>query len=134
MVPGELTITEQFGFPERRTAADTFRILGRMSPTKKGRGRYRPLSTNGNMVPIGRSLQFEIDSCTVREPYEVYWKIRNAGPEAAIRKAFRGEIQKRGNVIYETSDFSGAHWVQAWIVKDGVAVATATQDVIIMSL
>lgn len=134
MVPGELTITEQFGFPERRTAADTFRILGRMSPTKKGRGRYRPLSTNGNMVPIGRSLQFEIDACTVQEPYEVYWKIRNAGPEAAIRKAFRGEIQKHGNIIYETSDFSGAHWVQAWIVKDGVAVATATQDVIIMSL
>lgn len=133
MVPGELTITEQFGFPERRTAADTFRIVGRMSPTKKGRGRYRLLSTNGNMVPIGRSLQFEIDACTVQEPYEVYWKVRNAGPEAAIRKAFRGEILKRGHVIHETSDFPGAHWVQAWIVKNGVAVATATQDVIIMS-
>lgn len=39
----------------------------------------------------------------------------------------------RGELIRETSDFPGAHWVQAWIVKDGVAVATATQDVIIMS-
>ncbi|WP_127817681.1 nucleotide-binding domain-containing protein [Microbacterium sp. CPCC 204701] len=47
--------------------------------------------------------------------------------------AFRGEIPKRGELIRETSDFPGAHWVQAWIVKDGVAVATATQDVIIMS-
>ena len=43
MAPGELTITERFGYPERRSAADTFRIVGRMSPTKKGRGRYRPL-------------------------------------------------------------------------------------------
>lgn len=133
MAPGELTITERFGYPERRSAADTFRIVGRMSPTKKGRGRYRPLSANGNLVPIGRSLQFEIEGCTVQEPYDVYWKVRNAGPEAASRKAFRGEILKRGNQIRETSDFPGPHWVQAWIVKDGVAVATATQDVIIMS-
>ena len=133
MVPGELTITEQFGYPERRSAADTFRIVGRMSPTKKGRGRYRPLSANGNLVPIGRSLRFEIEGCTVQEPYEVYWKVRNAGPEAASRKAFRGEIQERGKQIQETSDFPGPHWVQAWIVKNGVAVATATQDVIIMS-
>jgi hypothetical protein len=133
MVPGELTITEQFGYPERRTAADTFRIVARMSPTKKGRGRYRPLGANGNLVPIGRDLRFEIDACTVQEPYDVYWKVRNAGPEAARRKAFRGEILNRSHRIQETSDFPGPHWIQAWIVKDGVAVATAIQDVIIMS-
>jgi len=133
MVPGERTITEEYGYPERRTVAESLRIVGRMSPTRKGRGRYRPLSANGNLVPIGRSLRFEIDTCTVQQPYDVYWKVRNAGPEAANRKAFRGEILKRGPVIDETSDFPGPHWVQAWIVKDGVAVATATQDVIIMS-
>lgn len=133
MVPGELTITEQFGYPEHRTAADTFRIVARMSPMKKGRGRYRPLSANGNLVPVGRDLRFEIDACTVQEPYDVYWKVRNAGSEAARRKAFRGEILKLGHLIHETSDFPGPHWVQAWIVKEGVAVATATQDVIIMS-
>jgi hypothetical protein len=84
-------------------------------------------------VPIGRSLEFEIADCTVDGPFDVYWKVRNAGPEAASRKAFRGEIQDRGTLIRETSEFPGAHWVQAWIVKDGVAVATAIQDVIIMS-
>jgi hypothetical protein len=133
MVPWELTITEQLGYPEHRTAADSFRIVAKMSPTKRGRGRYRPLSANGNFVPVGRDLRFEIDACTVQEPYDVYWKVRNAGPEAARRKAFRGEILKRGHLIHEASDFPGPHWVQAWIVKDGVAVATATQDVIIMS-
>lgn len=133
MIPGEQTITERYGYPERRSPDHTFRIVGRMSPTKKGRGRFRPMSAHGNLVRIGRSLQFEIISCTVQEPYEVYWKVRNAGPEAASRKQFRGEILNRGRVIDETSNFAGAHWVQAWIVKDGVAVATATQDVIIMS-
>lgn len=133
MVPGEQTLTERYGFPERRDAESRFRIAGRMSPTKTGRGRYRPLSSNGNLVPIGRSLRFEIADCTVPEPFDVYWKVRNAGPEAARRKAFRGEIEQRGRMISESSDFPGAHWVQAWIVKDGVAVATSTQEVIIMS-
>ena len=133
MAPGEKTLTEQYGFPEQRDPTSTFRIVGKMSPTKKGRGRFRPLATNGNLVPIGRALEFQIADCTVDGPYDVYWKVRNAGPEAANRKAFRGEILKRGELIRETSDFPGAHWVQAWIVKDGVAVATATQDVIIMS-
>lgn len=133
MVPGEKTLTEEYGFPERRDPASTFRIVGKMSPTKRGRGRLRPLATNGNLVPIGRALEFQITDCTVDGPYDVYWKVRNAGPEAANRKAFRGEILRRGELIRETSDFPGAHWVQAWIVKDGVAVATATHDVIIMS-
>jgi hypothetical protein len=133
MVPGEQTLTERYGYPERRDQAARFRIAAKMSPTKKGRGRYRPLASTGNLVPIGRSLEFEIADCNVPEPYDVYWKVRNAGPEAASRNAFRGEITARGRVIYESSDFPGAHWVQAWIVKDGVAVATATQDVIIMS-
>lgn len=133
MVPGEKTLTEQYNFPERRDPMSTFRIVGRMSPTKGGRGRFRPLARNGNLVPIGRALEFQITDCTVDGPYDVYWKVRNAGTEAASRKAFRGEILRRGELIRETSDFPGAHWVQAWIVKDGVAVATATQDVIIMS-
>jgi hypothetical protein len=132
MVPGEKTITE-YGYPERFDPASRFRIVGRMSPTKSGKGRYRPMRSNGNLVPLGRSLKFEIEDCTVDGPYEVYWKVRNAGPVAASRKAFRGEISKRGDVIYESSDFPGAHWVQAWIVQNGVAVATDIQDVTIMS-
>lgn len=84
-------------------------------------------------MPIGRTLEFRVESCSVQEPYSVYWKVRNAGPEAASRNAFRGEIRQRGRVIRETSDFPGPHWVPAWIVKDGVAVATATQDVTIMA-
>lgn len=133
MVPGEQSLTERFGFPELPDPAARFRIVCRMSPTKTGRGRFRPITANGNLVPLGRSLTFEIAGCNVPEPYDVYWKVRNAGPEAARRSMFRGEIQKRGNTIRESSDFPGPHWVQAWIVKDGVAVATDIQDVTIMS-
>lgn len=131
-VPGEKSIADH-GFPERIDRTARFRIIGRMSSTRTGRGRYRPLPANGNLVPIGRSLRFEVTTCDVPEPYDVYWKVRNAGPAAARQKAFRGEIVKGGPVLHESSDFPGAHWVQAWIVKDGVAVATDRQDVTIMA-
>lgn len=133
MIPGEQTLTERFGYPELRDPAARFRIVGKKSPTTTGRGRYRPMSANGNLVPMGRTLTFEIEGCNVPEPYDVYWKVRNAGPEAARRSMFRGEILKRGNTIRESSDFPGAHWVQAWVVKDGVAVATDIQDVTVMT-
>lgn len=72
--------------------------------------------------------------CTVGpSPFDVYWTDQHTGPEAANRNAFRGEIQERGRSITENSEFAGAHGVRAWLVKDGVAVPTATQDVITMS-
>ena len=134
MAPGELTITERFGYPERRSAADTFRIVGRMSPTKKGRGRYRPLSANGNLVPIGRSLQFEIEGCTVQEPYDVYWKIRNYGEEAKLADSLRGDIHKDdgSRVWKETTSYIGHHYVEAMIVKEGLCVSKSRQDVIVI--
>ena len=110
----------------------TVRVVARSSATRSGRGRPRPLSARGNLVPIGRTLHFSIEECTVQPPYAVYWKVRNDGPEAIRRGMLRGEIAERGERIAETSDFSGSHWVQAWIVKAGVAVATGVQDVTIM--
>jgi hypothetical protein len=81
---------------------------------------------------VGRSLRFSVEDCTVKEPYDVYWKVRNAGEEAARRQSFRGEIRKRGHEITETSNFHGEHWVEVWIVKDHIAVATDIQDVTIL--
>ena len=83
-------------------------------------------------MPIGRTLHFSIEDCTVDPPYSVYWKVRNDGPEAIRLGSLRGEIANRGEQITETSSFSGSHWVQAWIVQRGVAIATDFQDVTIM--
>ena len=89
------------------------------------------MSATGNHVPIGRSLKFSVESCTVQPPYDVYWKVRNAGIEAVERKSLRGQITNGGDTRFENSQFPGNHWVQAWVVKNGVAVATDTQDVTI---
>lgn len=130
--PGEQDLLRNHGIPVSLDPTHRVRIVGRVSPNKRGIGRFRPMSGHGNHVQLGRSLRFNIEDCNVPEPFEVYWKVRNAGIEAARRKSFRGEIRKAGRQITETSDFHGEHWVEAWIVKDGVAVATDVQDVTIL--
>ncbi|GAA1412661.1 hypothetical protein AUR04nite_09800 [Glutamicibacter uratoxydans] len=132
LVPGEQDIERDHHIPVRISSQHRFRLVGRMSATRKRAGRFRPLSGGGDHVPIGRSLTFSIEDCTVEQPYDIYWKVRNSGVEAVKRNSLRGEIIKGGPVKTETSNFAGNHWVQAWIVKNGVAIATDIQEVTIM--
>jgi hypothetical protein len=131
MAPGEQLLDRDFGIPVKLDKTHRVRVVGRASANARGGGRLRPLNASGNLVRIGRTLSFTIEDCTVPAPYEVYWKVRNAGPEAASRKMFRGSIEKGGSRITEHTDFPGNHWVEAWVVKDGVAVAWDLQEVII---
>lgn len=129
--PGEEFMERDHHIPVQLDRSVRFRLVGRMSSTRRAKGRYRPLNATGNHVPIGRSLSFTIEDCTVEPPYDVYWKVRNAGIEAVERNSLRGQITRGGGTRFESSLFPGNHWVQAWIVKNGVAVATDTQDVTI---
>jgi len=131
--PGEQWIDHDYGIPVRLDSRYRFRVVGRATATARARGRLRPLAASGNHVRVGRDLSFTVEGCTVPEPFDVYWKVRNAGEEAAKLKNFRGEIRKEGLRITERSNFPGNHWVQAWIVKEGVAVATDVQDVTIVA-
>lgn len=131
--PGEQSLERDHHIPVRLDPRARFRLIGRMSATRRAAGRYRPMSATGNHVPIGRSLSFTIEGCTVAPPYDVYWKVRNAGAEAVERSNLRGEIVKGGDKMTEHSSYAGNHWVQAWVVKNGVAVATDLQDVTIVS-
>lgn len=129
--PGEQFMERDLRIPVRLDPEARFRLVGRVSSTRRATGRYRPMSGTGNHVPMDRSLKFSVESCTVPPPYDIYWKVRNAGIEAVERKSLRGQITKGDDTHFERSLFPGNHWVQAWIVKNGVAVATDTQDVTI---
>jgi hypothetical protein len=69
----------------------------------------------------------------VPTPYQVYWKIKNHGDEALRAQCPRGEIvQDRGGQQHEESTlYTGAHYVECYIVKGGVCVAIDRQHVII---
>lgn len=88
--------------------------------------RIRQALRRREAVPLGRHLRFYVADCDVPEPYAVMWKVRNQGQTAVDRKMLRGEITWDKDSLrqrYETSDFSGNHYVEAYAIKDGVCVA-----------
>lgn len=62
-------------------------------------------------------------------PYEVFWKVKNVGPEAARRNQIRGQIVEKGKSIVEKSNFYGKHYIECYIVKNGVCVAKKRIDI-----
>lgn len=79
-----------------------------------------------------RSLDFYIERTTVTGDYDVLWKVRNVGPEAKRRKCLRGEIYKPNqsyNNRHESSNFYGPHYVECYIIQNGVVVARDRIDV-----
>nr|WP_255456892.1 MULTISPECIES: hypothetical protein [unclassified Mycolicibacterium] len=80
------------------------------------------------VVPKRRDLQFYLHTDTP-EPYEVLWKVRNHGPEAArVAGGLRGQIRVGGNKTRNTHNestlYRGSHYVEAYVVRDGVVVAS----------
>jgi hypothetical protein len=59
------------------------------------------------------------------------WKVRNVGAEAERRKMIRGQIvaDDGRHERNERTDFHGEHYVEAYIIKDGVCVARDNIDV-----
>ncbi len=81
-----------------------------------------------------KSLDFFIESTTCPTPYDIYWKVRNVGHVAEEKDCIRGEI-KPGNAHHkESTDFYGEHFVECYLVKNGVCVAQDRIDVPIGNL
>ena len=77
-----------------------------------------------HFIPKNEEIKFFIQSIAVPKPYDIYWKVRNVGPKAYQRNQIRGQIFKtNNNTQTETSVFRGKHFVECYIVKDGVCIA-----------
>ncbi|MES2460260.1 MAG: nucleotidyltransferase [Armatimonadota bacterium] len=135
-LPAVYQKTEQnladFGILTRVQPKYAFRISGYV--LRNGvMGAYY-LKDRGNRVRKGRSIRFQIDSCGVPSPYAIYWKVLNRGDEAISNDSIRGEIEQGDRVwhIEEPTSFPGPHYVECYIIKDGICVARDRQDVIIL--
>lgn len=80
-------------------------------------------------LPVGRGLRFFIAETNVSEPFNVYWKVRNHGQNSRGKE--RGEIIADGGrrEKIERTAFSGGHYVEAYVVKDGICVALDRAEV-----
>jgi len=82
-------------------------------------------------LPRNRELLFSCQTNTPA-PYDVLWKIRNVGAEAERRNMLRGQIIKSNrsnNVRKESTNFWGPHFVECYVIKNGICVAKAKIDV-----
>ena len=85
----------------------------------------RSLWRRGIPLKRDKQLKFYIEKTDVQSPYQVYWKVRNCGEYAYKKRMVRGDIvadsgrhEKR-----ESTSFTGNHYVECYIIKNGVCVA-----------
>ncbi|HLS70421.1 MAG TPA: nucleotidyltransferase domain-containing protein [Chitinophagaceae bacterium] len=69
---------------------------------------------------------------TIKEPYDIKWKVRNVGELAHRKNQIRGQIidgSKNKHIRTEKSSFKGPHYVEAYVIKNDVVIARARVDV-----
>ena len=86
--------------------------------------------TDGISVPPNSWLRFQ--AITDQQlPYVVKWQVVNTGFAALQDNCLRGGFEEgndethvgTGNVRWESTKYPGTHWVEAFILKDGICVA-----------
>ena len=73
-----------------------------------------------------KSLEFFISDLDndLKNSYDLYWKVKNEGEVAKERDCIRGQVKKYNtDKIKESTDFKGEHYVECYIVQNGICVA-----------
>jgi hypothetical protein len=88
---------------------------------------------NDELVPLDCELEFYLENVPASSPYKVFWKVKNNGKEAIKNNQIRGQILDGGiaSTWIEHSSFPGNHFVECYIIKDGICVAKDKIDVFI---
>lgn len=125
------TLEGRWRIPTRLNPFYSVRIGARLQP--KPGFRVYDLRKHGNVVAPDRTILFTLAKVAVPEPFSVYWKVRNTGEEAIANNCIRGQVFKdRGNrSTIEPTKYRGHHYVECYIVKDGVCVAMDRHSVVI---
>ena len=87
------------------------------------------LSMLQRFIPHNFEIRCSVASTTVPYPYDVYWKVKNAGPEAERKNQLRGQVFNNGKSIVEHTSFFGNHYIECYIVKNGYCVARKRIDI-----
>ena len=97
-------------------------------------GNWRTLSINGQVVR-GSSLQFTAKT-NVQQPFEVFWQVVNTGRDARLKQQLRGQFEPPRSdatnplVRTESAEYRGRHWIECFIVLNGVCIARSGEFVV----
>ncbi|RTZ03583.1 nucleotidyltransferase [Flavobacterium bomense] len=107
---------------------DIYSRYNDVSDNKKSKSIY-----SQTVIPKNCDIYFTATT-NVPKPYDVYWQVVNTGDEA--KNAFMGlrggifhakTLGKGGLIQKEHSEFTGIHWMECFIVKNGVCVARSSE-------
>lgn len=95
---------------------------------------FRPTVFQSNSPPLPKriDLDFEVET-NVPKPFTVYWQVVNTGDEAYRAGQLRGDFYdstSAGRSRSESTKYRGMHWVEGFVVKDGVCVARTGEFVV----
>jgi hypothetical protein len=94
----------------------------------KRRDGYRPSKLiNGTPVSKHWSLLFKADT-KIPHPYQIFWQVVNTGAEAqAVNQLcggfYDGATYKGVRQWKESTLYAGKHWIECFIIKNGVVAA-----------
>lgn len=80
-------------------------------------------------VPYNFRVKCKIKETNCPSYDKILWKVRNVGDEAIRKNCIRGQIENRGKEIQEPTSFSGPHYIECYLIKDGLCVAIGHVDV-----
>jgi hypothetical protein len=113
-------------FPRFIDTQYEFMVDGKVEKQDGFRGDYW-LSTNGDKVPVGRKVRFQLNQDTTGAPL-CKWKVKNSDQSEQPR----GEINDHRTRNHpESSAYKGTHYVECYAIKDGACVARHKRNVII---
>lgn len=101
----------------------------------KYNGDWHSFRSNGEALPKYCELMFQAET-NVPRPFSVYWQVVNTGDEAAQVNQLRGSIfladsaGAGGLHQKERTAYTGSHWIECFVVKDGVCVARSGEYVV----
>jgi hypothetical protein len=105
--------------------------------SKNGKTEFNGISS-GARVSADRAIKFRA-STNVPRPYWLHWQVVNTGSHAAQENALRGNFFRGKNLdgtetgnhdTWETTKYTGSHWIQCFAVRGGVCVAQSDRFVI----
>lgn len=109
------------------------RISGSVYPKKTAKNHW--LLTD-RPVPKKVWLRFKVSTNTPPS-YNVQWQVVNTGKEAADAQQLRGDFYESDepstNIRWESTAYKGTHWVEAFVIKNGVCVAKSGRKIVKVS-
>ena len=96
----------------------------------------RSWEIKSDSTPISKDLLLQFKAQTnVPMPYEIHWQVVNTGPEAREANDLRGDFYEgaigAGALVQnEHTKYKGMHWIECFIVKDGICRARSGEFVV----